>query len=148
MELEKEYEVKQRDLQIECNQFIEEHKNIAIKEFLTERNEVQIELDELSKLREDLLILQTSERKELEECKKNEQEKHENNLKIALNNLELRHRAETAQLTANVNQKDNEIKTLHKSIDNLNQDVAAQRELTNQIAQSMKQAPISQNFGK
>ena len=60
----------------------------------------------------------------------------------------LTHKAETAVLEATNIQQNKEITALMKTIDSLRNEVAEQRKLTAQIAESSRPAPISQQFGK
>lgn len=147
-ELEKEYEVKKKDRTIYYEQYIKQYKDDAIEKFLEKEKKIAIEQEELDGLNEEIENLKSINETNLITSQKEYEEKFKKESGYAVSTLELKHQAETAELNANVNQKTNEIETLQKTISNLQKEVAAQRDLTNQIAQSMKQSPINQSFGK
>lgn len=148
VELEKEYEVLTKNKEIECKQYIQEYRLKAITEYLSERNEVSISIEELDTLRLEITKLNEQLSNVVETTTSQLESKHKQALNAVITNNDLKHKAETAFLSASAEQKDNEIKSLHATIANLKAEISAQRELTNSIAQSMKQAPITQTFTK
>jgi hypothetical protein len=62
--------------------------------------------------------------------------------------LELKQKADIAELNASVKQQKNEILSMCKTIEAMKNDITAQRELTKDVALALKQGAISQTFGK
>lgn len=69
-------------------------------------------------------------------------------MSAAIANSNLSHKADTAVLTATVDQLRNQIDNLQKANGKLNEEIAAQRDLTKQVAQAARSAPITQQIGK
>jgi len=73
---------------------------------------------------------------------------HKKELGAQIGSGHLKHRAEIAELTASVKQQEKEITVLSNTIDNLKSELAAQRDLTREVAMAGKQGAITQQFGK
>ena len=84
----------------------------------------------------------------MESQKKSLEAGHKIAINSAIRTKELEHKAEVAELSAQVKQKTLEIESLHKEIDNLRSEVASQRKLTQAVAEASKAPPITQSFGK
>jgi len=99
-------------------------------------------------LQSELAQLHQGREEEMEKIKNEERA----NAKIALNsavkNCQLEHKAETAQLKAVSEQQQKEIKSLETTIKNMQAEIAAQRQLTKEVAEAGKQGSIQQTFGK
>lgn len=69
-------------------------------------------------------------------------------MKIALNNAQLTHKDEIAELGASVKQQEKEIINLNETIHNLRHELSEQRKLTKEVAEAGKQAPINLSTSK
>ena len=141
----KNYEKNER---IRIDQELAEYKRNAAIDILKEFDDVPIDKDELDGLREELTELKADRKKELDDIIKDERKKADTGKNIALQNLELKHKADVAQLNAQVSQMTKEISSLNNMVDTYKGEITAQRELTRQIADSGRSAPITQTFGQ
>lgn len=146
--LEEEYKHKLKNKQIETDQLINEYQYTAALNILKERNEVPVGSSELDKLKEELNHLRSDMSKKIQEAVELEKAEGKRAIAAATSNATLNHKAETAVLTATVEQQKKEISTLQSTIDNLKEEVAAQRALTKEVAMASKAAPITQQIGK
>lgn len=62
--------------------------------------------------------------------------------------MELTHKANNAQLVAQVEQQKKEISVLNSTIENLKNEIKEQRELTKQVAMASSKSQITQTIGK
>jgi len=147
-ELSKRFERLQKDGQIETDQLLAEHKYNGAVQILNDVQEVPIKSSELTQLRTELEKLRNGQATELEEALKSERTSAKRGLEMAIRNKELEHKAHVAELTAGNKQLTNEISSLHQAIANLKEEIAAQRELTREVAQASAKSQISQQFGK
>jgi len=147
-ELKKDFDRQKRDFEIQLKQECDELKYEAGVRFLTERDEIPVKEEEYNKLVEKLETIREDCEKERKQevAIANAQAKKE--LELALRSQELEHKAETATLKAKVEQLENDRVNFKETIDNLKQEVAAQRTLTQQVAEAGKQGAINQSFGK
>ena len=70
-----------------------------------------------------------------------------NQQKQEISILDLTHKAHTARLEAQCEQQKKEIEILNSTISNLKQEIAAQRDLTREVAQAGSKAQITQKIG-
>jgi hypothetical protein len=147
-ELTKRFKNEETDGKIQCDQNIQKYKYDAAIAILGEKNEIAIDKSNYDNLKSELSILKLKDKTEIDKLLKKERETGDRKLKYALDNCLLKHKAEHAELTAAVKQRDNQIITLQNSIENLKIEIAAQRELTKSVAEAGKQGQISQTFGK
>jgi len=147
-ELEQNYMKIKKDKQIETDQFVAEYQRDSAIKILEETGEEPIESAKLEILQSELAQLHQGREEEMEKIKNEERA----NAKIALNsavkNCQLEHKAETAQLKAVSEQQQKEIKSLETTIKNMQAEIAAQRQLTKEVAEAGKQGSIQQTFGK
>lgn len=146
--LDKEYEVKKKDLEIKLDQEIKEASYDKAVEILKEHSEIAVDEDEYNELTEQVETVRTELEEEMENKVTEEKEKAQKDLKQALLNNNLEHKAQIAMITAQVEQLTKERTTYESTISNLKGEIAAQRELTKQVAEAGKQGAISQSFGK
>lgn len=147
-QLEEEFQHKLKNKQIETDQQIAEYKYTAALNILRERNETTIVTTELEKMKEELNHLRSDLSKRITEAVEAERADSKRAISSAISNASLNHKAETAVLTATVDQQKKEIATLQATINNLKEEVAAQRALTKEVAMASKAAPITQQIGK
>jgi uncharacterized coiled-coil DUF342 family protein len=146
--LVKQYDVQKKDLEIKIDQECKEYSYQKATEILEERGEVAVDDEEYEELKESVDAVREELETEMEVKVKEQQQKGHQELSQALKNKQLEHKAEIATLTATVQQLTKERGTFETTIDNLRSEIAAQRELTKQVAQAGKQGAISQSFGK
>lgn len=147
-ELSKQFERLKKDGQIETDQLLAEHKYNGALQILSELDEVPIKSSELTQLRAELEKLRSGHEAELEAALKAERTSSQKALQMAIRSKDLEHKAEIAELSAGNKQLTNEITSLHNAISNLKEEIAAQRDLTREVAQASAKSQISQSFGK
>ena len=125
-----------------------EYQYEAALKVLGEKGEIPIKTSELKSLKDELHELKTNLEDKLEKAIKAEKVSSQQALHAALKNSELTHKAETAGILAISKQKEQEVVVLQSTIDNLKQEISAQRELTKSVAEAGKAGAISQSFGK
>ncbi len=146
--LDEEFKHKLKNKQIECDQQFAEYSYKAAMELLKERDESSISNSELQRMREELSHLRGDVAKKISDATESEKVESKRALSAAIGNANLTHKAETAVLTATVDQQKKEILNLTQTIENLKKEVAAQRDLTKEVAMASRQAPITQQIGK
>lgn len=138
--------IKEHDIQIK--HYYAEHKYNGAVSFLRERKEEPISSSVLVELRNEIENLRKNREKEINDIIEKEKKSHEKSLRFSQQSLELKHKAEIAELNACVRQQKNDVATLNSTILNLKEEVSAQRELTKDVAMASKGGAISQSFGK
>ena len=139
---------KLKNKQIETDQLIAEYQYEGALKILKEREEVPISAEEYKRMREELTHLRTDIDKRISDALTSERVESKRGMQAAISNAQLSHKADTAVLTATVDQQKKEIETLQRANDKLNDDIAAQRELTKEVANAGRAAPITQQIGK
>lgn len=144
-----EYDQELKNKKIDVEQELREHKYDAITQMLeNDFNEIAVDKDEYDALQGELMQLRDSYEKDLEKAKVELRNAHAKELNASIGSNNLKHTAETAELTASVKQQEREISILNSTIENLKKELAAQRELTREVAVAGKQGSINQTFGK
>lgn len=147
-EMQHNFEIEKKDLQIQTDQFIKEYKYQAALKILKDLGEESIKSTDLKNMEEELEAMRKSHSDEIDKVIKESEKKSQDALKAALKNSELTHKAETATLNATVDQQLREIKHLQSTIEQLRGEVAAQRELSRRIAEAGQKGAINQYMGK
>jgi HAMP domain-containing protein len=147
-ELEEKFKHQIKNKQIETDQLLAEYSYEGALKILKERQEIPIGSDEYQHMKEELNHLKSDIKNQIESAIAIEKVESKRAISAAISNSDLKHKAETAVLTATVDQQKKEIETLQKAIDKLNDEIAAQRELTKSVAQAARAAPITQQIGK
>ena len=146
--LKKEFETKKKDLEIKVELECKEYGYKKALEILEEHGEIAVNGEEYNELKASVENVKDELHKEMvkkvEICKAEAKK----TLTQAMTNKELEHKAEIAMLTATVEQLKKERNTYESTISSLKSEIAAQRELTKQVAEASKQGAISQTFGK
>lgn len=133
----------------ETELFLAEHRYNGAVEILAARQEVPISLSDLNQMKANLTRLTSEREKEIQEIIAREKKSSEASLHSAVAMSDLKNKATTADLTATTNQQIKEIVSLKETIANLKDEVAAQRKLTESVANAGRQAPITlQTNGK
>ena len=145
--LEEQVKNERKNRQIETDQLLKEYKYKGACQILEEQSEVPIKEIDLQNLRTMLGNLQKDRTAEVEKIKEDEQKRSKRAIDAAMSHAKLSHKAETAILTATVDQQKKEINSFEQTLLNLKEEIAAQRELTKQVAQAGRSAPITQSFG-
>ncbi len=75
---------------------------------------------------------------------RHKKKKHgERAMRTVMSNMELKHKAEVAKMTASMVHQKKKITTLQKTIENLQHELAEQRKLTKDVAEAGRPAPIT-----
>lgn len=135
-------------LKTETDLYIAEYRYEAATKILEDRGEVPIPTAVLKEMKERLASLSTKREEELQQAVDAEKAKGIAALKSAVDNCNLQQKAQTAVLEATNAQQTREIESLRRTISEQKNEIAEQRKLTAQIADSLRAAPISQQFGK
>lgn len=146
--LDEEFKHKLKSKQIETDHLISEYQYDGALKILKDRDEVPIGAEEYRRIKEELNHLKTDIDKRVGDAVSIEKAESKRAIQSAISNAQLTHKAETAVLSATVDQQRKEIETLQRANDKLNDEIAAQRELTKQVANAARAAPITQQIGK
>ncbi len=141
--LTEEHEHSRKRGRTETDLFLQEYNYTGAKKILSERGEVPISSAELETMKANLTRLTQEREKDIDETIKREKQRNESAMSAALSMKDLKHAAETAQLTATKDQQVREITSLNQTIMNLKEEVAQQRKLTEAVANAGRQAPIT-----
>lgn len=141
----KQIEIKQHlnEFKVEgCNQIAKDFNMMLIKtdEYNRVVTDAEDAKDKLETMRNEL------EEKHFDEMKK-EREQHTKALIQEKSMSDLSHKAQTAELTAQVTQQRKEIEMLLKTIENMKFEIAEQRNLTKEVAVASSKAQITQKIG-
>lgn len=132
-----------RRAQIDFENFMQEHRREGAVKTLQETNEVPIDADTLSSLRSRLEELENSLDEKIADARRHEREQFQREKAGALHTKDLEHAAETAKLTAALDQKASQIEVLHETIANLKTEVSNQRDLTREVTANFAKASAS-----
>ncbi len=154
-ELNRNLQSDYKNSQIEVKQKLNEFKLKACEELLKEFNMMSLKHEDYKTLNEtvtktnkELDDLQKSLEKQCNAIRLEEKNKYETELKRQLTTQELTFKSATAEMKAQIELQKREADMLNKTIDNLKNEVAEQRNLTKEIAQANSKAQITQKFGK
>lgn len=146
--LEEQYKHKLKNKQIETDQQIAEYQYEQAIKILKERDELPVGTAEFKRMKEELNHLRGDIDKRVSDAISIEKSESKRTLQAAINNATLTHKADTAVLTATVDQLKKQIETLENANEKLNGEIKAQRELTEAVANAGRAAPITQQIGK
>jgi hypothetical protein len=146
--LKEEFEQENKIGEIRCKQHLAEFEYNGAIDLLEKKNEVPISKERLEEMEEELEKLRKDNQEELDALKKTTKEEGDKALKIAINNSNLVHKAEVAELGANAKQGEREIANLNATINNLRHELSEQRKLTKEVAEASKQGPINLSTSK
>jgi hypothetical protein len=146
--LAKDYNNQLTDGKIKLEHDLKLFEYETILEVLKEKKQIPCSETEINDLKQQIAELKESSIAEVKKAIAIEKSHSESKLTSTTERLTLTHAAEVAQLKAEVGQRTSEITVLQNAVANLRGELAAQRELTRDVAASSKQAPIQQSFGK
>lgn len=129
---------KQKNLQIEVDQNISEYKYKAVTNILNDRNEVAIDKEEYEFMKKETETLKEKYEREINELKITLGARHKKEMDRELCTRDLTHKANLAEVNARVEQQTKEIDVLQNTIQNLKVEIAEQRKLTAQVAESSR----------
>lgn len=109
---------------------------------LDERKEIAISKTKYDSLMHDLREAQQDRKTELEQAIKLQKEKDNRKLQHMLNTSKLEQKAHVAEVNAKLQQKNEQIKVLDKTISGLKEELVAARDLVSRVADSHRAAPI------
>lgn len=147
-ELDEQTKVHKKNLKIQTDQWLAEYKYEGAMKYLAEIDEMPIKKTEFESLNKELSDLRANYEKDIAAAVKKEKEHSAKALKNAVSNAELKFKAETAVIQATIEQQKKEIMSLQNTIDALKTEIAAQRKLTQSVAEAARAAPITQSFAK
>lgn len=150
----KELELNLKNLQIETSQQLREYKLKACATMASENGMLLVEKADNEKLLAEKNTLAT----ELKQLKDKfdttlkaevgaEKGKFQTQLQQEKTTMELTYKMQTADVNAQVTQLQKEITVLNKMIDSLKAEIAEQRSLTKEVANSASRSAINQTFG-
>jgi len=145
-DLEADFAKRKKSGQIETDQYLKEYQYKGVINLLENEDEEPIKKDRLKEMRDEIATLRTAQTGELDKVKHEERGKAKAAIDDALSRMELKHKAEIAQLSAEVTQQKKEIHTHELTIENMKNELAEQRKLTKDVAQAGRAAPITQNL--
>jgi hypothetical protein len=137
-ELELTSETTKKNLQIETDQYIAEYKYEAAKKILLSREEIAINREDYETLKGQTDSMKERHDRELSELRQSLSGRHKKELERELTTRDLMHAASQAGVNARVEQQTKEIENLNNTILNLKEEIAAQRKLTAQVAESSR----------
>lgn len=140
------YETKRKiaeDKTKQCELMAKELKMKFVKE-----EDYKILQDQVTKAVQDFNELKKTFDKQCDTIRTEESKKYATMLKTELNTSDLTHKANNAQLQAQVEQQKKEIQVLEQTILSLKAEIKEQRELTKEVAQASSRAQITQTIGK
>lgn len=146
-DLKESFKRVQKDGQIDTDQYIREYKYEGAIKILTESCEVPIKEKKLEHLEAEIERLSQDHSEEIEKMRKEERSQSKRSMELVIRNNELTHKAESAELNAEVKQQGNEIINLRSTIENLKMELGEQRKLTKDVAQASRAAPITLSSG-
>ena len=154
-DLENDYKVRNIEIQndlknskIEADHLLKQYRHDGAIEILRESGEEAVDSDELEELKNANTESEATHQDELVKLKKELESKGNQDKHCALDNLQLRHKAEVAQLTAENDMAKRELVSARSSITDLKEQVREQQQLTKDVAEASRSGAISQNFGK
>lgn len=145
-ELELDAENTKKNLKIETDQYIAEYRYEAAKKILEERNEMAIDVDEYEKLKDEVDTMKETHTREISEMKQSMSNRHRSEMERELKTRDLTHQAKEAEVNARVEQQTKEIEVLNRTIENLKMEIAAQRQLTAQVAEASRPQMPQMNY--
>lgn len=147
-ELDEQTKVHKKNLKIQTDQWLAEYKYQGALKYLAEIDEMAIKKTEYEALKKELADLRANYEQDIANAVKKEKEHSTKALKSAVTTAELKFKAETAVIQATIEQQKKEIQSLENTIDGLKVEIAAQRKLTQSVAEAGRAAPITQSFAK
>ena len=144
IELDSKVKNQKKQHQIETDQWLQQYRYDGAIKFLKEHGEVPISQAGLDAMEDQKSKFKST----VEASVKKEKDRGIGALKSAVDRCRLEHKASTAVIQATLDQQKNEIANLQRVIENQKQEISAQRNLTKDVAESLRSAPISQSFGK
>lgn len=151
------YSNEMKNKEIKVKQMISEFKTNACSDYAKENNMILIKQEDYNtinaakqKVQQEFDELKKSFDTQCNTIRKEVQSKYDFELKHEKERLDLTHKVNNAELKAQVEQHKKEVVVLQNTIDNLKNELAENRaltkEITNQVAQSATKSQISQTF--
>lgn len=147
-EIEEDTQRQRKARKIDLDQDIKAYGYQKALKILEERNEVPIEKDVLAQLRNDLSQARAETAAAVDKTAKQEREKAHKNMAHFEKTTRLEHEAALAQVKAQLEQKDQQIKVLDKTILDLKDELTSTRQLVKDVAQSQRAAPVHHHVPK
>lgn len=134
-EIEEEYTRKLKSRKLDVEHEIKAYRYDAAKSILKEQHEVPISEDKLEELQDKVDNCMADADQKIEAVKKEERKQADLKIEQFNRTTKLQQEAAVAKVTAQLEQKDQQIKVLQDTIQGLKKEVEAQRSLTKQVAE-------------
>lgn len=152
--IKKDLELNFKNSQIETTQKLREYKLKACATMATENGMLLVEKSDYDKLlaEKNAIINELKQLKDKFDSSLKaevgaERGKYDAKLQQERTTMELTYKMQTADVNAQVTQLQKEVTVLNKMIENLNRELAEQRNLTKEVASSASRSAINQTFG-
>ncbi len=143
LDLQDEYEQEQKRRRIDMDNQILKDKFDAANKFLEAHNFIAVEKEKYANLEVARQVSEDEARKTIDK----EKEHSKRAVSEAIKAQGLQHKAECADLQARAKQQEIQIVHLNSILERREKDIAAQIQLTKDVAESSRSGAISQNFG-
>lgn len=145
--VEEELSRKRKRGEIEADNHLVQYKRNGAIRVLGETEEIPVASADWKTCQEKLSSIENTHCVSMQKLEKEHSAKTKKAVECAVRNCELKHKAETATVTAAVEQQQREIKVLQDTIDNLKHEISEQRKLTKDVATAGRAAAITQHVG-
>lgn len=145
---ERDFETKYKKRKVDLDLEFQENARKAALEILAKTSEVPIEQDELNLLRKKTAEAEAELKAAVNAATAKVYAELEKRLKEVAKEKELEHKANIADINAQNQQLAKQVDSLRQTIAEQREEIAAQRKLTQSVAEASKQGAISQTFGK
>lgn len=140
VDAETDFVQKQKRAEVDFENFMTEHRRAGAVKTLEATGEVPVKLEELECLRERVADFEANLETRIQEAKAEIQATARREKEAALRAQKLEHVAETAKLTASLEQKNAEIEVHKENNERTRSDLEAQRELTARVTSNLAEA--------
>lgn len=141
-----ESDYKRRKVELELQ--FQRDEAVACEAVLTKHGKVSVLKADYDTLRADAAAAKQALQTAVEETRKEADGAHRRALQAALTNKDMEHKANIAEIKAQNEQLLKQIEGLYKTIGEQRDEIKAQRQLTQSVAEAGKQGAITQSFGK
>lgn len=141
-----EHQTKKRKLESDLE--FERNEYEAAKKVLVKQRETPISVEDLNALNSAIAKSEGIHKTELDKAIGDGKRSEAAAVKAATTNQSLVHKAEVAEISAQIKQKEAEVATLSRQIEQQQKEIAEQRALTKSVAEAGRQGAIQQSFGK
>lgn len=145
-DMEEDFQRQSKARRIDLEQELKSFGYGKAKDILAERDEIAIEVVKLNQLKAQLQEAQRDHKEELESAVRREKERAQRHLASFEKTTKLQQEAAVAKVQAQLEQKDEQIKVLERTIRDQKEEMVAARELVGRVADSQR-APAVHHHG-